>query len=229
MLCWRYCGFSLPQKIFSYLFFSVPWPITLFLLSLRPAWPLSLQFFAISEFPLKPPAPFPIFSAKKIFEFFKMEKNHCFHSRTFPFALPGSLSFFSYLVFLPFILKNSFSESSFICILRYTFHFIFHVHVSLSWRRLTFPSYSLGFVFFFLFILKFQLKWTTSISIISLHVPFYDSVEPNFAFTVQKFCILLFTTSLVFPIFLSFFFNITELILYLYGYLSCYMIIQLSE
>lgn len=62
------------------------------------------------------------------------------------------------------------------------------------------------FFFFFLFILKFQLKWTTSISIISLHAPFYDSVEPNFAFTVQKFCILLFTTSLVFPIFLSFFF-----------------------
>lgn len=194
-----------------------------------------LQFFAISEFPLKPPAPFPsalpnIFCQKKLSSFSRWKKIHCFHSRTFPFALPGSLSFFSYLVFLPFTLKNSFSVLSFICILRYTFHFIFHVHVSLSWKKTHFFFLFFGVGFFFLFILKFQVKWTISIPIISLHAHFYDSVEPEFCFYSTE--ILHFPLHYLIDVSqLSclFFFYTTELILCLYVYLSCYVIIQLSE
>lgn len=146
-----------------------------------------LQFFAISEFPLKPPAPFPsalpnIFCQKNCQVFQDGKKFIAFTPEPFPLLYLAVSPFFSYLVFLPFTLKNSFSVLSFICILRYTFHFIFHVHVSLSWKKTHFFFLFFGVVFFFLFILKFQVKWTISIPIISLHAHFYDSVEPEFCF-----------------------------------------------
>lgn len=83
--------------------------------------------------------------------------------------------------------------------------------------------------FFFLFILKFQVKWTISIPIISLHAHFYDSVEPEFCFYSTE--ILHFPLHYLIDVsqLSCLFFYTTELILCLYVYLSCYVIIQLSE